>query len=456
MAIVKLRPDVQPPITVTTPEAIPEPNKSIFTTLVPESKVAQLLKYVEGYNWTVHYYGQIINENNTLENFDPSTPNLTQPYYEIRNMILQVTSPLSSSYDQATGTTTITGSALTPYTLRPNVGDVFIAQVDTGEDAIFLINSVERKTYRKDSLYEVNYTLYSYLSANPTFKDTIQSRVQQTYYFNKDTLYYNRDLLITPEVKEAIDRLKSLLEESKHYYFSTFIQKDFHTLLIPGVDEAIYDPLLINFISKTIDISELNTYGFFRHNYMGDKYIDQKSIFDILLTRNKNLISTIHKKYTFIPTHMLPNRARLATIAFTGPTYILYPKTPNTNLNVTETSLDPATINFTINPKTSKNYFSSAIIIQTLSNNNLYSKPLLHELFVDDYYVVSENFYNYLNDNTLYNTISYMELLIYRFINQEAISKKDLVIALQTYMNWSILHQMYLLPILWLIIKTNM
>ena len=124
MAIVKLSPDAHPPIQRTVPGTIEAPAKSIFTALVPEAKITSLLKHLEGYPWTVNFYGQLLNKNNTLENFDPTTPNLTAPYYKISNLILQVSSPLSSSYDQASGITSITGSAVTPYSIPPNVGDV--------------------------------------------------------------------------------------------------------------------------------------------------------------------------------------------------------------------------------------------------------------------------------------------------------------------------------------------
>ena len=65
MAIAKLRPTAGEPVSNTpvTPEA---PQKSIFTELVPSSKIDSLLKYVEGYPWTVNYRAQILNTNNTV------------------------------------------------------------------------------------------------------------------------------------------------------------------------------------------------------------------------------------------------------------------------------------------------------------------------------------------------------------------------------------------------------
>ena len=457
MPLVKLQPD-QPPVAAeqTLPQAIQEPSKSIFTALVPESRIVALLKFTEGYPWTVNYYGQILNKNNTLENFDPSVPNLNQPYYEVNGMIIQVSSPLTSSYDQASGITTITGSAITPYSLTPNVGDIFIAPVDSGEDAVFMVNSVIRKTFRKDSLYEVNYNLLYYTSEEPEFISNLKARIQDTYFFNKDTNFFNRDVLIKPSVKEAIDRLNVLVRESKEYYFSTFAQREAGTILIPGLPYRVYDLLLLGFLSKIIDYNDLVDVPFFRHNYGENRYINQKSIFDLLFTRNINTISGINKRYSFIPSHMLPNRARLGTVAHTGADYIIFPVDPDTDTVIDKlvTSID--TSDFVENVTSTKNYFIPNITVETTSNNNsVFTKPMLHEMFVNDYYLVSKNFYDYINDNSKYPSISYIELLIFKHLNKQAIAKEDLVIAIEKYMEFSLLHQLYLLPVLWFLIKVN-
>lgn len=458
MAIARLKPDAEALPQVTTPEAIKEPNKSTFTSLLPETKVHSLLKYVEGYPWTVHYYGQILNEYNTLENFDPSTPNLTQPYYEVKNLILQVSNPLSSSYDEETGVTTITGSAITPFKLKPNVGDIFIANVDSGEDAIFVIYNVVRKTYRKETLYEISYNLYAYTSQNPTFIDNLNARVQESFYFNKDTNYYNRDHLIIPRVKEAIDRLKNYLVETQAFYFSTFTHKGFGSIAIPGTTSVYYDPLLLEFISKTVEISNYVDKPFYFYNYLENKYIKQKSIFDLLLERNSYLVDRINKRFSFVDTGSIVNYSRVGSVFHAGVDYILFPVEFDKSLDIDPIEINKNTTTSYYSAKTEKNYYmpDPAIMIDTVYNENIHTKPLLHELFNSDYYVVSENFYRYLKDNSVYSDISYIELLISKFIKKEAIAKEDLVVAIQSYYSWSSLHQLYLLPLMWLLIRANL
>lgn len=455
MGIVKLQPDAVPATQVTTPVEIQAPAKSIFTALVPESKIASLLKYVEGYPWTVNFYGQILNTNNTVENFDPTAPNLTQPYYKVSKMILQVDSPLTSSYDQGTGLTTIQGSALTPYRITPNFGDVFIAQVDNGEDAVFHITSVSRKTHRKDTLYEVSYVLYCYTSEQPDFVEKLNQRVNDTYFFNPDTNFFNRDVLIKPSVQEAIDRLKFFLHESQQYYFATFAQRRTGSIMIPGIDKTLYDPLLVNFIAKIVDYNTLVDTPFYRFTYF-DKYIDQQSIFDMLMAKSAGMKNVVNKTYNFLSSDLTDNKARFGSVYHAGVDYILYPTNPNTNADIKENSFF-ATASYLSSMKTAKNYNTDTpVVIKTTNNNQVYDKDVLHDLFTNDYYVVSEYFYQFLNDNTGYEEISFIELLIARFLKNEAIAKEDLALAVEKYTSWSMLHQLYLLPVMWLMIKGTM
>lgn len=454
MSIVKLKPDAQPPIQVTLPDTIEAPNKSIFTTLLPEAKLHTLLKYVEGYPWTIDYYGQILNRNNTLEHFDPSTPNLTQPYYKVSKLIVQVSSTLSSSYDQTTGLTTITGSAIAPLGLIPNVGDLFIAQVDTGEDAIFIITTVSRKTHRKDTLYEVSYSLYSYTSARPEFLTTLTQRINDVYFFNPDTNFFNRDVLIKPSVKEAKDRLNRFLHESKDYYFSKFLDTNLGTIVIPGMSHSLYDSHLINFLFRTVKFDQLLKKNFFIHS-VSDTQLSQPSILHCILTCSKSNINTINRTYKYIPSNMIANRARFGTVFHAGIEYILYPTDPDkrTFYDVPRVIEDVESLPNIINPR--NNTGLNPTITQSTNNNQLYTKPLLHNLFEDDYYIVSRNFYSYLNNNESYKDISYIELLLSRFLQHKAIPREDLAITVERYDEWPLIHQIYLLPVLWHFIQAT-
>lgn len=451
MALVKLKPDVPSPVVTTTPETIAPPVKSNFTALIPENRIKSLLKYVEGYPWTVDYYGQLLNTNNTLNHFDPGLVDLVQSYYLVNKAIIQVSSPLSASYDEEEGLMKASGSAIVPLGIRPNVGDIFLAQVDTGEDALFVVNSAVRKSHRKEALYEIDYELFAYTTDEPEFLDKLSKRVNERYFFNPDTDYFNRDVLIKPSVKEAMDRLQGFVKLSQEYYFATFSQDYSSSLLLPGTTRATYDPLLADFIMKTVDVSSISNNRFYRHT-LQSKDLERPSILDSLLTRTPPHPRLSESKYKFVSATELPVRSRLGTLSYTGVDYVLYP-------------LEPLRDHIAPHREGSKEVFSDDILNQrnydnstfpvslTSNNNEVYSKAVLHELFKDDSYIVTEGFYNYMVDHENYSEISYTELMIYKFIHRVAISKEDLAIAVQEWRNWSLMHQFYLLPVYWLIAR---
>lgn len=456
MPIVTLGPDAgELSNTTTIPEVLQAPSKSNFTTLFPANSAASLLKYTEGYPWEVHYYGQILSTANSLSHVDPTIPTLLQPYYEVRGLVIQVSSPLSSSYDEETGTTTATGSALAPHGVKPNAGDIFISSVDSGEDAIFIITSVTRKTHRKDTLYEISYALFKYVSADPVFMASLQAKIQDTYFFNKEGKSLNKDVLITPTFKEAQDRCRHFVSQSMDYYFQMFASRSFGTLIIPGTEAIFYDPLLLSFITKTVPYDVLMQHKLYSFT-VADRYHSQSNFFDLLLSRNKHLHTTINKTYGFVNTASLRNHSRMGTIFHAGVDAILYPKSPDRRLDVSNVSVFSPVDTFATGYLTAKNNTEIPLTIQTSNNNQLFTKRMLPVMFDQDCYIVNNSFYDYLDDTAAYSRISYFELLVAKFIKREAISLHDLALLIERYERWSLLQQMYLLPVVWIMISASL
>lgn len=456
MALVKLNPTSDAVNnTTTSPEVLQKPHQSTFTALVSEAKINSLLKYTEGYPWSCHYYGQIIDRANTLEHVDPEAPSLLNPYYEIIDLILQVQTPLTSSHDERTGVTTISGSAIMPYKSHPNVGDFFIAQVDNNEDAICVVHTVERLTYRKDTLYQINYVLWKYVSGEPVFLENLKKKVQDTYYFNKDTNFFNRDHLITPSVKEATDRLKTLLRQTQESYFRMFSQKGVSSILIPGVTEKVYDPHLVGFVGKIVDHDIKISHPWYQYTFYS-QFLEQPSFYDYFLQRSTALHTTINKRFTFVNTAQLARNARMGSIFHAGINQILYPIEPDGRTVIGRyPELGDATCGGTWNGVlTEKNYNGSTLNVKTKNNNTTEEKKLLHPLFEGDFYVVTQEFYDLISGEGIQPSVSFVEMLLARFIRREAIAREDLVVALENYHQWSLLHQLYLLPLFWVMIKS--
>ncbi len=440
---------------ITLPEVIKDDNKSLFNELVPVSNIKTLLKYVEGYRWNCNYYGQILNEINSIENFDPSTPNLMQPYYKIYNLELVVTSPLSSSYDAQSAITKINGSALLPNSIKPNVGDIFIAKVDNGEDALFLINSVTRKTHRKETFYEIDYNLFGYRSQMLDTVTELDKRVQTEYYYKNDLSYENRNSLIAPTVKEANSRLLNFLKESQRFYLDYFAIKEEGSIYLPNNTYRFFDSFLVKFIYKVMNYEMITRSGIKQFSDSGNRYLNQYSIWDMIIEQNYLKLNVMSKTYGFINSSELRNFHRFGTMFYANIDKILYPIEQKSNWYTQDASLDFVTYSSDVlfDPRQSTNYFNYSEIIETVQNAQIYQKELFHPLMENNYYIVSEKFYDYLNDDSLYPSISYMELLLAKFIKKEVIDKVDVALAIKNYLAWPSLYQFYWLPISWVLAK---
>ncbi len=440
---------------ITLPEVIKDDNKSLFNELVPVSNIKTLLKYVEGYRWNCYYYGQILNEINTIENFDPTIPNLMQPYYKIYNLELIVTTPLSSSYDGQTAITRISGAALLPHSIKPNVGDIFIAKVDNGEDALFLINTVTRKTYRKETFYEVEYNLFGYRSQMLDTLDSLDKRVQSEYYYKKDLSYENRNSLIAPTIKEANDRLLQFLKESQRFYLDYFAIKEEGSIYLPNTLYKCFDPFLVKFIYKIMDYELLTRSGIKQFSDSGNRYLNQYSIWDVIIEQNHLKLNVMSKTYGFIDTSELMNFHRFGTMFYANIDRVLYPLEQRSNWYTQDADLDFVVYSSdgVFDSRQNTNYFNYNEIIETVQNAQTYQKELFHPLMENNYYIVSENFYEYLNDDSYYPSISYMELLLAKLIKKEIIDKVDVAIAIKNYLAWPSLYQFYWLPISWVLAK---
>lgn len=463
MPIIKTLPDEVTVVTPLIPGAIEEPYQSQFVNVIPEAGVTSLLKYVEGYPWSVNFYGQFLSEDHNLNSYDPDVPNLLQPYYKINNLVFKVSTPLDSNYNTETSITTISGAAIVPYSVRPNIGDLFIANTDTGEDAVFSINTVQRKTYRKETLYEITYTLTFYLSTNPTWLSNLESKVQQTFYYNETNDHTGKGNLLTPVVYEAIQRLNSYYSSTIDYYFTTFYQKVKGTILVPGQLEQLYDPLLMKFLMRIVNTDQhINISKIALFSTSGDQYIDQPSIWDAILKRDLNALYLVNKKYRFISTLQLFSLTRLGAMSTAGINGLLYPLDAETNGPVNTVLNAPAltaTPGIDISPVYQHGIIEVATditVLDTSTGLNV-NKPLLHSLFVDNYYIVSSNFYDHVAapTTTTLAALSYIELLIYKFMTNQAIAKEDLVVAIQSYNKWPLLHQFYLLPVMWAIFRSQ-
>lgn len=449
MAIASRKKDSVLPVELPVVEEIVERRDSTFTVLVPEQRVESLLKYVEGYPWTVVYYGQILNTNSTVNHFDVKEGDLSQSYVEIKDLVLKVQSPLGYSYDEKGGDSSLNGSAIMPYKVIPNPGDVFLANVDSGEDALFVVTNVTRKTHRKNTLYEIEYSSLAYVNDDPMFLERLKKRINETYYYDNSIDSKNTQLLVTPKEKFHIDTLRRFLHDSKEYYFRTFAQRQSGSLGVPGVEHIVFDQVLDEFVNKTVDTSLFNTYKLYSFSNYGEGYM-RDTILDCLIKRVLPTSKRVERKLNFYPSSSYFLRGQLHSPYFSTVDYLISVVDRDERM-VSRKQYNPyEEVPSIYDVRNEENYDTDITLTTTVNGSEGESvKPILPSLFENDFYIVSENFYQYLTDKSVYNNLSFVELLIYRYLSGENVPMEDSFKCISRWEDWSYLHQFYYLPVVW-------
>lgn len=449
MGIAKLKPDEVLSV-LNTPHVDENVYKKIFVEDQPDSEVLGLLRYMEGAPWTVTYYGQLLTEHNDLKQFDPTIADALQPYYKVNMLPVMVSEALTPNYDSETNISSVVGSALLPAGFKPITGDMFTAQVDNGEIGLFQIQKVERLTHRKNTVYSISYSLYSYVSANQDWVDSLETRVQETYYFH-DNRYTKsaKDAIVTPSVHEIILKIDAFIYSSKEYYFSHFFDPKAKTFLLPNQDYRYLDPILINFIKKTVSsephfrLNELNEYS-----TNNDYFLKQKTILDAVINRNYEDTKWINKRYGFIEKYLFRGNQVLGSLVYMPVDKVIYPVDANTSAMATSLSYPVKSESLYSrsiqNNITDHGNASSIEMINTVDGTIIHKLPIL---FNNDYYIVNEGFYGT-------GQMSLFEMLITRYLKREALAPGDIYKVTEDYLNWSMMERFYYLPVLWVLAKT--
>lgn len=459
MAIASRKVTAKTPVDVPVVEQIKEPRESTFTALVPENNVNRLLKYLDGYPWTVDYYGQILNTHSIGNHLDDSLGDLSQPYVKINKLIMYVDSDLSSSYNAKDNTTSLVGSAVLPLDITPNVGDTFIANIDSGEDAIFTITRVDEPSYRKNRVYIIDYTMTGITNDHSDLVERLEKRVNEQYYFDSLVGSRRENHLVTGVQYDSGKRLQEFIFDSQGYYFNVFRQDTTGALSIPGHPMSVADNYLTTFITRTVNLrndTHKNIYDY--SDITNTKGRD--NLLSALILRQRPITQRFDTQIVFINPMSIRNRSVYSSPWYLNVDYISYPKEVKKGFISNDKKTEDITGAEDI--RTGVNYYDYPIPeIGVKGTVNLNGEgfsviPLLPMLFEDDYYIVSKNFYDYFNDKTLAGKLSFVEVLIYKYVTGETLSREDLVKVIENWQDWSPLHQYYLLPVMWHLIRTTM
>lgn len=366
---------------------------------------SSLLTYVSGSSWTVNYYGQILGQDQVGSTQDEGQSEVYQQYKEIKNLEFKVQSPLSQDQDPETNKFTVNGTSNIYPSIKPNPGDMFVADVGDGRSAIFTVTSTRRLTIYREAGYEIEYKLVDY-STEDKMND-ILSKVIESVYFNKEALRQGSGAFETKE--EVIEResVRELLERLTGAYTRRFWDGEFNTLVYStSEDKRIYDHFLLRFITK-LDIPWQKVPTMLNVN--GIEFFDSPTIWDTLLEGSRWFVDQIEYMEE-IPPKRLSQSPAMGGIAWSTLELVRRPVVGK--LPVEPVPAEPVDINY-------------------------------HPSTLDEHYCLSSWYYNEQTDG-----MSKLERYLMMWFEGKALDTTEIIDLAKEAHEWDDLSQFYQTPII--------
>jgi hypothetical protein len=296
---------------------------------------ASLLTYVEGSNWSVNYYSQVLGKDNEVIAQQMGRAAPYQQYWLVKQFELKVTQALTSSQQDDSKSMNVTGVATTYPHFIPNKGDMFIADIGDGNEGVFSITDSIKKTYLKESLYEIQYELVAYL--DEARKADLDAKTVKTTQFVKDFLTFGQNPMVLSEDYDMLQAMEKDYKNLLALYLRDFFSLNYQTLVIPGqAGRTSYDPFLAKAFLNVVSTDDNPVVSKIRlPNVATDQAMDCQTVWDALLSLNGDILPTVAQAMVLLPTLHFKRFPQLSGIYYTGIERVIYPVDARTDVDAT-------------------------------------------------------------------------------------------------------------------------
>ena len=287
--------------------------------------LSEIMVYVEGSSWTVNYYSQVLGADNSLSDNQPNLSAVNQQYVKTVGLELKVTSELAKTQDTQTSEFSVTGTATIYAGIIPNKGDVFIADIGSGQEGVLTVTNSERKSILTGTCYEITYAISGYNVDERRFD--LERKTIKVVHFRRDMIKYGqRPVLIASEVA-TLEQFEQYIRDFKGQYFSRFFSNEYQTLILPNQRFAVYDPFLTKAVLSLFDTNEHPILRKIKQlNIAGDPAMDCFQFWNCLLTLSDDLHSVLTPEMFIVSSRYFIRSPAFMSVAHSGVRYVIYPK----------------------------------------------------------------------------------------------------------------------------------
>lgn len=433
---------------------IHSPNQQHATVDTREVPRASLLQYVDGSAWEVTYYSQVLGADQEPAPWALDRSATDQQYVRITNMELRVTSPLTSAEDVQGRAFDVMGTATVYPTHKPNVGDMFIADIGDGRAGVFAVTEVTRKTYLKDSFAEISYGLVNYITSRPEIEADLNRKSIKRAVFHKEFLHWGQNPQLLESEFADLKKMERLYSDLTNFYVKDFFSYQYRTLMIPGQSGPAYDPYLLSAVLDWITVDEVPALAHVRSPVVtANRNAESYTLWSALERMNASYLAAAVEKMRLLHTRAFRGLPEISSIYYTGIQYVACPPDPRTDVDAMHDGMSGAFAGGSMLGTTGLRWTDLSRYVPSPDSNGMPvavdgQLPDILPVTTDEFYVLSEKFYRPNGPMG-----SKLEVLVKQALNQEPIDKVTLLKLAETCMKWPNLERFYYMPILFALMK---
>lgn len=418
--------------------------------------IRNILQYIEGSQWKVRYYSQVLARDSELSPQQVNLSPVYQQYRAIDDFLLSVSSTLDLSQEEDSKSMSAQGSATMYPGLIPNTGDMFLADIGDGQEGIFAVTNSTKLTHLKDSMYNIEYNLVAISDDDPLRLEDLNNKVIEELVYVRDYLAVGEKPLITKTDFVRRDDMAVVLAEIVDQYFQDFYSRELSTLLVPDQPLRTYDPFLTAFVR---DLVEINEQRLVSSVDLPEVYsipgMRQQTIWDAIRRLSKPMLRSIARRMGVLSSVYYRGQPHYSGVFYTGVELVVYPLDPRTDPDVAFNSCIPSPTGAIVNDGNVRrgaleDYLKQPVHGFTYRTPMENSLPYVVPVAEDGNYVFTAAFYN--GEGKL---SSQLERLTLQMLGHEPI-EKDMVLSLAREANkWPNLERFYYVPVVIALLKVS-
>lgn len=213
--------------------------------------------YLEGSRISVTYFHRLENDGKYR---DHTVDNLTSRGYVnvklTRINEFELTIPqgenLSLTYDSTSAESEVKGSALVYPGISPNIGDMFLMDMNNGQFGLFFVVEITPLAVHQDRVHRIDYVLKKYFDTET--KEFLKQATVDVKWFDKAVYMSGSRALLTSDDVITLNDLRSTRLNVIRDYVNRFYNSSDKSFWHPN---GYYDPYIVKFIQYTVDTKDL-------------------------------------------------------------------------------------------------------------------------------------------------------------------------------------------------------